>query len=246
MTDSQYVTVVVFVLAEQEIDMGTAERREREKQQRNDMIMDAALEVFAEKGLKNATMDDVAEKAELSKGTLYLYFKTKEHLFFAIDMRAAGILRERFAEASRSVKTGLEKVKAIGRAYYQFCFDYPNYFKAMSYVESMDAETFKAIAEEMMPSTDLGPKNSSLTILADAIKTGHQDGSIAADIDPMVHSVLLWATSNGVIGMLKNRGDYFKLLGLPVDLLYPAKELMVERGLAPLSEARDKKSKEKG
>lgn len=214
--------------------MGISERREREKQQRIDAIMDAALEVFAEKGLRNATMDDVAEKAELSKGTLYLYFKTKEHLFFAIDIRAAAILKERFAEASRSEKTGLNKVRAIGRAYYQFCFDYPNYFKAMSYVDAMDAQTFKTIAEEMMPGDQLAHRNSSLGILAQAIETGHQDGSIAKDIDPSVYSVLLWATSNGVIAMLKNRGDYFKLFGLPVDLLYPAKELMVERGLAPV------------
>ena len=197
--------------------------------------MDAALEVFAEKGLRNATMDDVAEKAELSKGTIYLYFKSKEHLFFAIDQRAGELLKQRFAEAARSAKTGLNKVKAIGRAYYQFCFDFPNYFKAMSYIERMDPETYRTIAEEMMPKGIDGVKGSSLSILADAIETGQKDGSIAPDIHPWLTSVLLWATSNGVIEMVKNRGDYFKLLGLPMDQLYTAKELMVERGLPPVT-----------
>src|SRR5512136_2342491 len=120
-TSSQYVTSTTFVFLMQEVGVGTAERREREKQERNDAIMDAALEVFAEKGLKNSTVDDVAEKAELSKGTLYLYFKSKEHLFFAIDMRAARLLRERFEEAAQSETTGSAKVRAIGRAYVQFC-----------------------------------------------------------------------------------------------------------------------------
>lgn len=216
--------------------MGTAERREREKQQRIDMIMDAALEVFAEKGLKNATMDDVAAKAELSKGALYLYFKSKEHLFFAIDMQAGRMLKERFAEAARSEKIGLNKVRAIGRAYYQFCFDYPNYFKAMSYVERMDPVTFKAIAEEMSPRGVGGHKENSLAILAAAIETGQQDGSIADDLHPWVFSVLLWSTSNGVIAMLKNRSDYLKLMDFPVDQLYPAKELLVSRGMAPVAE----------
>ncbi len=213
--------------------MTTAERREREKQQRIEMIMDAALEVFAEKGLRNATMDDVAGKAELSKGTIYLYFKSKEHLFFAIDTRAGQMLRERFAEAVRSEETGLLKVRAIGRAYYKFCFDFPNYFKAMSYVESMDPKKFSAIAQEMLPHPSQGLKESSLAILADAIESGHRDGSIAKDIHPWVFSILLWSTSNGVIEMIKNRGEYLKIMDFPVDMLYPAKELMVERGLAP-------------
>ncbi len=202
--------------------------------------MDAALEVFAEKGLKNATMDDVAEKAELSKGTIYLYFKSKEHLFFAIDTRAGQILRERFAEASRSVKTGIEKVRAIGRAYYRFSFDYPNFFKAMSYVESMDLETFKAVASEMLPNGAQSYKESSLSILAEAIEEGHKDGTIARDMDPWVMSVLLWATSNGVISMIKNRGELMSIFGFSIDNLYPAKELMVYRGLSPVSDDVDK------
>ena len=222
--------------------MGTSQRREREKQQRIDMIMDAALEVFAEKGLKNATMEDVATKSELSKGAIYLYFKSKEHLFFAIDQRAGLMLRERFAEAARSEKTGLMKVRAIGRAYYQFCFDHPNYFKAMSYVERMDPQTFKDIAVEMLPKGEQGCQQNSLAILAEAIETGQKDGTISKDMHPWVTSILLWSTSNGVIAMLKNRGDYLKLLGIPIDALYPAKEILVERGLAPCKNEQDENS----
>ena len=215
--------------------MTTAERREREKQQRVESILSAALDVFAEKGLKNATMDDVAERAELSKGTIYLYFKTKEHLFFAIDHRAGEMLRERFAEAVRNVPTGIEKVRAIGRAYYRFCFDFPNYFKAMSYVERMDPETFKGIAEEVQQQGLASFKDSSLAILAAAIEAGHADGTIAKDAHPWITAVLLWSTSNGIIQMIKNRGEILELLDLPVDQLYPAKERLVERGLAPVN-----------
>ncbi len=61
--------------------MGILERKEKEKQQRRDDILGAAKEVFFSKGLMSATMDEIAEKAELSKGTLYLYFASKEELY---------------------------------------------------------------------------------------------------------------------------------------------------------------------
>jgi len=216
--------------------MTTVERREREKQQRIESILNAALDVFADKGLRNATMEDVADRAELSKGTIYLYFKSKEHLFFTLDIRAGQMLRERFAAAAASVDTGIEKVRAIGRAYYRFCFDFPNYFRAMSYVESMDPKTYKEITLEMQEKGMPAFKDSSLALLAQAIQAGHEDGSISKDVDPWVTSVLLWSTSNGVIQMIKNRGEILQMLDFPVDQLYPMKELMVERGLAPVGE----------
>ena len=58
--------------------MGIQERKEREKLQRREDIIDAAEKVFFKKDLDSATMDDVANEAELSKGTLYIYFKSKK------------------------------------------------------------------------------------------------------------------------------------------------------------------------
>ncbi len=57
---------------------GTASRRERERAQRRDDILRAARVVFFERGFHLATVDDVAVAAEVSKGTVYLYFDTKE------------------------------------------------------------------------------------------------------------------------------------------------------------------------
>ena len=53
-------------------------------EERKDQIMNAAEEVFTQKGLDNARMDDIAEETGLSKGTLYLYFKSKDDLIAAI------------------------------------------------------------------------------------------------------------------------------------------------------------------
>ncbi|MFC1883866.1 TetR/AcrR family transcriptional regulator [Thermodesulfobacteriota bacterium] len=61
--------------------MGIKERREREKSERRDLILRAAISVYMGEGYHGTTMDKIAEKAELSRATLYLYFKTKDEIF---------------------------------------------------------------------------------------------------------------------------------------------------------------------
>lgn len=59
----------------------TLNRRERERIARKNDIMKAAASVFAQKGFYRATLDEIAEKAEFSKGAIYTYFKNKSDLF---------------------------------------------------------------------------------------------------------------------------------------------------------------------
>jgi AcrR family transcriptional regulator len=75
-------------------------RWQRRKEARPAEILDAALDVFAEKGLGAARMEDIAARAGVTKGTLYLYFDSKEALFKALLTEAIG---ERVARASEMV-----------------------------------------------------------------------------------------------------------------------------------------------
>ena len=59
-------------------------RREREKAAHRKEIIDAAVKVFAEKGFHAATLEEIAQEAEFSKGALYLYFSSKEDLLYNI------------------------------------------------------------------------------------------------------------------------------------------------------------------
>lgn len=65
-------------------DDPSAPRWRRRKQDRPQEIVDAALDVFGERGFAAARLDDVAARAGVSKGTLYLYFPNKEELFKAV------------------------------------------------------------------------------------------------------------------------------------------------------------------
>ena len=65
----------------------TAHRRRRDPEVRPQQILDAAHEIFGERGLAAAWLDDIAKRAGVAKGTIYLYFATKEELFKAVVMR---------------------------------------------------------------------------------------------------------------------------------------------------------------
>jgi AcrR family transcriptional regulator len=70
---------------------------------RKQTILDAALAVFAERGFETARLDDVAARAGVAKGTLYLYFKDKETLFEEVVRGAASPILERLNELAASL-----------------------------------------------------------------------------------------------------------------------------------------------
>lgn len=165
--------------------MGTAERRQREKKQRRNDIIDASERVFFSKGYDNATMDDVAENAELSKGTLYLYFNSKEDIYHAIMFRGLVILREKFEEAASRQERGIDRVRAIGEAYIAFNHEHLDYFKALLYYETERSDSF----------TEQNP----LEILIEALQRGINDGSIRPELDPVKTAIILWGQTTGVL-----------------------------------------------
>jgi len=180
--------------------MGITERKEREKQQRRNDIIDAAEKVFFKKGIDNATMDQVAKEAELSKGTLYLYFKSKEELHFAINMRAADIMFESFSKAVEGGSNGLEKIANIGRAYIEVMRKHPDYFEAVMHFQLKDVEGL--LAESPLMQDHL--KRNPLSLLVKAVEEGKLDGSIRTDARPEVVSHALWAMCTGLLQHLSS------------------------------------------
>lgn len=185
--------------------MGIAERKKREKQQRRNGIIDAAEKVFFSKGMENATMDEVAETAELSKGTLYLYFNSKEEIYLAICMRSLEIMSDLFEKAVKKNMNGLEKLIAIGQAYYKFHREYPDYHNALIYWESnaFDLEKQDSLAWDCDKKGHKG-----LYILINAIKEGITDHTIRPDINPEETAMLLWGFSLGIIQLISLKGHH--------------------------------------
>lgn len=98
-------------------------RKEREKLYKRMEILSAAVPLFAEKGYENTTIDDIAEKAEFGKGTIYNYFQGKEDIYW-------GILEEIFQSYSESLQQ-IDKecdklydfMKKLTRELFDFCLN---------------------------------------------------------------------------------------------------------------------------
>ena len=85
-------------------------------EERTNQILLAAEEVFTAKGLDKSRMEDIAEKTGLSKGTLYLYFKSKEDLIIAIFDRIFGGLLQQYKVQTVAQVNAVEEIRSFTEA----------------------------------------------------------------------------------------------------------------------------------
>jgi AcrR family transcriptional regulator len=188
-----------------------AERRVEEKERRRAEIVDAAEKLYAEKGWDSVTMDQVAKAARLSRALLYVYFRDRDELQFAIGERALEMLRTRFLEAVAEHRRGLDQVEAIGRAYMTYAQDFPHYFDVCA--------RFQAHSMSADPGSNEGAcavaGDAAISVVVAAIRTGIADGSLRDDIgDPMLYAVTLWAFTHGVIQLAMAKSADLTRLGI--------------------------------
>src|SRR5215212_9140398 len=84
---------------------------------RPQQIIEAALEVFGECGLANARLQDIAQRAGVSKGTIYLYFPNKEELFREV-IRETAVANIELGEKITATGTPTEQLCAAMRGYW--------------------------------------------------------------------------------------------------------------------------------
>jgi TetR/AcrR family transcriptional regulator len=179
--------------------MGTSERKEREKEKRRNDIVDAAEKVFFSKGIEAATMDDIAEMAELSKGTLYLYFRNKLELLLAVHHRGMIILSGLIAELLARPISGLEMIRAFSNTLEDFSEKNTDYYHFFIYMESIDASNFEPIMDGWACKACDQKGNEIITYFIRAFQIGIQDGSIKSKFEPAMLAVQFLGAYRGLI-----------------------------------------------
>jgi AcrR family transcriptional regulator len=187
--------------------MGINERKDREREQRREEILNAAQTVFFAKGLQAATMDEIAECAELSKGTLYLYYRSKEDLYLAVLLRGTEIMYRMFLETAQKPIPVLHRLRGLAETYFYFYKSYPDYFRMLDFFET--PHFHKQVSEEMRQQCSLA--NQRMWDLAGhLIREGQEQGMIHSQITAAEAAVMVWACANGVIRQIDRSDEYWR------------------------------------
>ena len=189
------------------------QRRGEEKERRRAEILDAAEALYAKKGWDALTVDQVARSARLSRALVYVYFRDKEELLFAIGERAMRLLRDRFIEAAAGHAPGMDKVEAIGRAYMGYAYEFPHYFDFCT--------RFQAHSVSIDPGSHEGAcraaGDEAIGVVVQAIEAGIRDGTIRADIgQPVLFATTLWAFTHGIIQLAMAKGSDLARFGIAI------------------------------
>ncbi len=180
--------------------MSVAERKEREKEQRRNDIIDAAEKLFFSSKFDDVSMDDIAKAVELSRATLYLYFADKESLFFAVILRGIRIMSETFKENVDRESTGMGIISAIGNAFIKFNNEHSDYYRLLQYASSLRFEECDCEYLKETSAAHLG----FVRTMCDGVKKGIEDGTIRKDIDPMETALFLMSSTENALNLGPN------------------------------------------
>ena len=162
-----------------------ASRMKRKKDQKRKAILDVAEKNIAIYGIGGMTMNQVAEDADVAKGTLYLYFKNKGSLLAAVNARLNREVNVYMKEKIDLANTGLEKVIAMGPATVEFFMQNPQKWKAVTELYQMKVQDPNdPNVRDFLEATD-----NMVQMMADAYRQGIKEGTIRADLDPLATAI---------------------------------------------------------
>lgn len=107
--------------------MSIASRKEREKAEMRRRILDAAHDIFKQNGYDGLNIRSIAERIEYSPATIYLYYKDKNEIFYALQYEAAAAKRDHLLPAA-AVEDPWERLLDIGRRYIDFGMKHPDWY----------------------------------------------------------------------------------------------------------------------
>jgi AcrR family transcriptional regulator len=115
--------------------MTISARKERQKEELKGKILQAAKELFMQKGFEDTSIRNIAEKIEYSPTTIYLYFKDKDDIFCELHKEGFTLLNQYFRPLGH-VANPFERLKAINKAYITFALENGEFYDLMFIIRS--------------------------------------------------------------------------------------------------------------
>jgi AcrR family transcriptional regulator len=188
--------------------MGSAERRTRERAETRQLILEAAREMFVERGYEATTMRAIADRIEYTPTAIYHHFRSKEALLAelcALDFRA---LAAAFQKIGR-IEDPVERLRRCGRAYVEFGLKHPMQYQLM-FMTRKPAEVINELRSG-------DPSEDSYEFLRDTCAAVIATGRVRPEYEnPQELALMAWSALHGLLALtIVKQGDESIGLGDP-------------------------------
>ena len=178
--------------------MGLEDRRKREKDQRRSAILNAARKLFFEKGFRYVTVENIARKAELSKGSIYLYFNSKEEIYTQILLNDIDKFNKKSSLIFQNGKSAAELVMVFAFIYVDFFLNDRELFRIMMtfMLHTEDMNLAETVNQHIIEVT-----NNTVKIIETILQQGIEKGEFPSDINLRLSRNAMWGLLNGIISL---------------------------------------------
>mgnify|MGYP001627836628 CR=1 FL=1 len=185
--------------------MSIQKRKERERKLHRERIIDGAIELIEEQGFEKTTMDEIAARAEISKGSLYLYFKDKATLYIAIKKRGLNKIISIFMSLIQKDEKGAVILKKMILSFLEYTTTHLSFTKAMI---KADGANQKCLMEDSPAQECEKLTDEIFMLIVRVIQIGKQDGSIQIDMPSKLLGLMISLHMNGILQFVLREQDH--------------------------------------
>jgi AcrR family transcriptional regulator len=182
--------------------MTIASRKERQKEELKAKILQAAKVLFIEKGFEATSIRNIAERIEYSPTTIYLYFKDKDDIFYALHQEGFTLLNQYFKPLTL-VSNPFERIKALSLAYITFAKENPEFYELMFIskvvIDALEKEK-KDKKDPSQPEEEWSEGKRAFQFLIGTVADCMNMGYFKA-MDPEVFAFTLWSMVHGICSL---------------------------------------------
>jgi AcrR family transcriptional regulator len=190
-----------------DVDEKRRKKKEKEKELRRNTILNAARRLFFDRGFKAVTVDNIAEKSEVSKGSIYLCFESKEEIYTQILIGDNLALYERIKNFSSIEASASQLLQEYSRIYVDYFLNDKELFRILMtfMMQTGQMHLTENQSDELIRST-----NQNIKPISEIIQKGINSGEFApvSNIRQMQNAI--WGMLNGIISLYLFTGNPIK------------------------------------
>lgn len=178
--------------------MGLQERREKEKDNRRMLILESARSLFFAKGFKDVTVDEIAKLSELGKGSIYLYFSSKEEIYAQILLHHIEMFHQQAIALFDKRNAAVDSLLEFSYLYADFFLQEPELFRMLM---TFMLRTDQLGLSEKEYKNIIATTRKAMEVIVCVLNYGIESKEFPSNIDIKHNQFILWGMLNGIIAL---------------------------------------------